>query len=548
MLEGCTPWPAELAERYRREGYWRGETLGGAFFRAVETYGERVALVYGEERLTYRELGGRVRHLAGQFWQLGLRPLDRVVLQLPNIPEFFYSYLALVSLGAIPVLCLPPHRLSEISYIAGFTEARGYIFPATFRGFDYRELARQVHSNNPGLEFLLVTGGEPGEGMLSLDALLAGPPAVGTPDLRSLARPEEVAVFQLSGGTTGLPKIIPRTHDDYVYNSLTSGAIGGFSEDTIFLAATPIAHNFALACPGAQAAFFYGGRVVLPLSQEPEEIFRCIEAEGVTYVPAVPAMIITWLNSPARGKYDLSSWQVVINGGAKLPPEAARRVRPELGCRLQQIFGMAEGLLLMTRLDDPEEEVFETVGRPISPADEVRIVDDGDREVPDGESGELTCRGPYTLRGYYKAPEHNARSFNAEGFFHTGDVMYKNPAGNYVVAGRKKDLINRGGEKISAEEVENLILSHPAVQNVALVAMPDPVLGERGCAYVILKPGQSLTLPELTAFLLERQIAKFKLPERLEVVESFPLTGVGKVSKKDLREDIAAKLRAEGKI
>ena len=202
---------------------------------------------------------------------------------------------------------------------------------------------------------------------------------------------------------------------------------------------------------------------------------------------------------------------------------------------------MAEGMLMFVRFDDPEDVRMETVGRPLSPDDEVRLVDDNDREVAPGEIGELLARGPYTLRGYFGVPEYNARAFTSDGFYRSGDLMRFHPSGNYIVEGRKKDLINRGGEKISAEEIENLILTHRAVQNVACVPMPDANLGERMCAYVILSQGTSLSLPELVEFLMKEEIAKHKLPERLEIMNDFPLSPFGKVSKKDLTETIALK-------
>jgi 2,3-dihydroxybenzoate-AMP ligase len=198
---------------------------------------------------------------------------------------------------------------------------------------------------------------------------------------------------------------------------------------------------------------------------------------------------------------------------------------------VQEVFGMAEGLLCYVRLDDPDEVRFETAGRPVSAGDELRLVDDEGNDVPEGEIGELLVRGPYTLRGYFRVPEYNARVFTPDGFYRSGDLMRRHPSGNYVVEGRKKDLINRGGEKISAEEVENLILSHPAVLNIACVPMPDPLLGERMCAFAILRPGMTLTLKDLTNFQLGKGIAKFKLPERLEIMEEFPLSRVGKVAK-----------------
>jgi 2,3-dihydroxybenzoate-AMP ligase len=237
---------------------------------------------------------------------------------------------------------------------------------------------------------------------------------------------------------------------------------------------------------------------------------------------------------------------VIQSGGQRLQPEVRLRTKELIpSVFVQENFGMAEGLLMFVRPDDPEDARLETVGRPLSPDDEVRIVDDDDVEVPFGEIGELCCRGPYTLRGYYGVPEYNARAFTTDGFYRSGDLMRQHPSGNYMVEGRKKDLINRGGEKISAEEIENLILSHPAVQNVACVAMPDPVLGERMCACVIPRAGQALTFDGLVAFLLDKEIAKHKLPERLELLDDFPMSTFGKVSKKTLVELVAQKLEAE---
>jgi 2,3-dihydroxybenzoate-AMP ligase len=205
-------------------------------------------------------------------------------------------------------------------------------------------------------------------------------------------------------------------------------------------------------------------------------------------------------------------------------------------CFVQENFGMSEGMLFFVRLDDPQQVKLETCGRPICPDDEVKLLDDEDSEVPEGEVGELTCRGPYTLRGYYGVPEYNARQFTRDGFYRSGDLMRRHPSGNYIVAGRKKDLINRGGEKISCEEIENLILMHPAVQNVACVPIPDPNLGEKMCACIILKSKKALDLPELVEFLKSKEIAKFKLPERLLVCDDFPVSTFGKVSKKALSE------------
>jgi 2,3-dihydroxybenzoate-AMP ligase len=314
----------------------------------------------------------------------------------------------------------------------------------------------------------------------------------------------------------------------------------------VLLIVLPISHNFSFGTPGALGALSRGATVVLAPSPNPETAFALIERERVTNTSAVPAVLIQWLASPLREKHDLRSLKVVQVGGSRLSAELAQRVKPLLGATVQQVYGMAEGLNNCTRLDDPEEVIFDTQGRPLSPADEVMVVGEDGRPVGPGERGELVTRGPYTIRGYYKAPEHNAASFTPDGFYRTGDLVRVTPSGNFSVEGRVKDLINRGGEKISAEEVENAVLGHPAVQNVAVVAMPHPVLGEAVCAYVIPRPGAPLTLEALRAYLERTGIAHFKAPERLEIVERFPLTSVGKVSKKDLRADVAARLRAEG--
>jgi 2,3-dihydroxybenzoate-AMP ligase len=361
--------------------------------------------------------------------------------------------------------------------------------------------------------------------------------------------PEDPAVFQLSGGTTGIPKLIPRSHNDYLYNSKIAAAVTGVGADSVLLIVLPLAHNLPLACPGLQGYLLRGGKAVLANSARSEDIFAVIERRRVTHIAVVPALLIRLINDPAIRNYDLSSLRVIQSGGQRLQPEVRRRTRDLIpSAFVQENFGMAEGMLMFIRPDDPEEVRMETVGRPLSPDDEVRLVDENDNEVAPGEIGEFLARGPYTLRGYFGVPDYNARAFTADGFYRSGDLMRRHTSGNYMVEGRKKDLINRGGEKISAEEIENLILAHPAVQNAACVPMPDPILGERMCAYVILRPKTALTLAELADFLLKEEIAKHKLPERLEIVKEFPLSPFGKVSKKDLTERITLRLQSEGKL
>ncbi|MBV9229432.1 MAG: AMP-binding protein [Chloroflexi bacterium] len=545
LLEGVVPYPPEFAARYRAKGYWEDRTMAAFFDEIVTQFADRVAFVADSERITYRELAQKVERLALHLLKLGVKPLDRFVMQLPNSAAFVYFYFALQKVGAIPVMALSSHRYSEIHQFVELSQAVGYAIPERIGDFAFTELAERIQREHSSVRWLFVLGKAPGS--LSLHDLLQVESGLSPARLQELSiDPMAPALFQLSGGTTGIPKLIPRTHNDYIYNTKIAAGINDIQPDGALLLVLPMGHNFPLACPGMQGFMSRGARCVIASSTRPADVFALIERERITHVELVPAMLIRWINDPQIKAHDLSSVRVINTGGQKLQPEVKRRTEELIpNCKVQEVFGMAEGLLCYVRLDDPVEVRMETVGRPLSPDDEIRLVDANDNEVPPGEIGELLVRGPYTLRGYFGVPEYNTRTFTPEGFYRSGDLMRRHPSGNYVVEGRKKDLINRGGEKISAEEIENLILSHPDVLNVACVPMPDPVLGERTCAFVISQPGATLSLSELNAFLLDKGIAKFKLPERLELVEDFPLSKFGKVSKHVLAKQIADKLAAE---
>ncbi len=550
-MEGFTPWPKDLADKYRAAGYWMDRTISDVMDESFARYAPRTALITsGGRELTYGELAKLVDRLALHMVNIGLRKYDRLILQMPNIAEVVITYLAALKAGAIPIMALFAHREAEISFFAELSQARAIAIGANWRGFDYEEMAAHVQAKNPQLELVLVAGGAPKSGNHSIDTMLQDPieDRVG---LNDLPRPDPSlpAVLLLSGGTTGIPKLIPRTHNDYTYNFLCNADICGLDENSVSLVAIPQEHNFAVACPGLKGVLSKGGCEILSDNPGPEAMMELIAKYRVTHCVAVPTMIVGMLNHPSRHRYDLSSLQVILTGGSKLNPEIALRIKPELGCDVQQVLGMAEGPLYWTRRDDPPEVRLYTQGRPQSPGDELKVVDPvTEEEVPQGEVGELWCRGPHTIRGYYRAPEHNAKAFSEDGFYKSGDLVRLHHTGNVIVEGRIKDCINRGGEKISAEEVEDHILAHPAVANCAYVAMPDPLLGERACVYVIPRQGATIDLKMLNEFLLgERKIAKFKLPERLEVVEAFPLTAVGKVNKKALRQMIANRVVQEHK-
>ena len=407
-------------------------------------------------------------------------------------------------------------------------------------------MAQAMSAECPALDRVLVAG-EPAAGQSALGPMIEEP--IDERRVRTALeglRPDpcEVATMLLSGGTTSMSKLIPRTHNDYVLNARLCGAAAGFDSSTVLMAILPLGHNYNLASPGMLGAFYYGGAVVLADSGDADQVFGLVEREQVTVIAAVVPLVTGWLNSEAPPKYDLGSLRSIQNGGARLAPELRKRLRERFGCIPQEIYGTAEGLINMTRLTDADALLLESSGAPVCEDDEIRVIDEAGNDVPDGAEGELVTRGPYTINGYYDAAEKNREAFMGDGYYRMGDIMCKR--GRYVWAeGRKKDLINRGGEKISCEEVENLILRHPSVRAVSLVAMPDERFGEKACAFVIPHRERTLSFEELTAFLREQGIASFKLPERLELVPGFPVSPVGKILKRELRERIAAQLERE---
>lgn len=543
-ITGTTPWPDDVAARYVAKGYWEGRSLATYLRAAADATPDEVCLVDGDLRLTYRELMARADGAATRMRELGLQPDDRVVLQLPNCWEFVVAMVACLRLGIIPVMALQAHRKQEIAAVAQHAEATAIITAGTVKGFDHQALAHEVARESEVLEHVLVAGDHLLEGSLDLRTFCLpddDPERARTEFDEAEPDATGVALFLLSGGTTGAPKLIARTHNDFAYMAKEAAKICGVGRDTVYLAVLPLGHGYPMAGPGVLGTLLSGGRVVIAGSAAVEPAFKLIEAERVTMTALVPAIAQRWLEHRAVDRSaDLSSLRLVQVAGSRLADEIARRVTPVLGCMLQQCYGMGEGLLCLTRPGDPAEAVCHTQGRPVSPDDELRLVDERGEPVAEGEHGVLLTRGPYTPRGYYRAEQLNARAFS-DGWYNTGDIVRQRPDGNLVIEGRQKDVINRGGEKISAEEIEDFAYQCGA-RFAAAVAAPDAELGERICLYVV---GGIPDLRSLRATMKAAGVATFKLPERLVHVDSLPLTAVGKYDKKALRTDIAARLAAE---
>lgn len=525
-------WPEEFAARYRAKGYWRGESFGDLLRARAGAHPDRIAVVDAATRLSYADLLARAEAAACGFLGLGLVPGDRVLVQIPNVAGFFPAVFGLFLAGLVPVFTLPAHRQTELCHFARRSGAKAIVTVDRHEGFAYPALAEIVRADVPALAHIIVIG-EAGA-HIAFDGF--------TKDGTTLPQVEasKVAFCQISGGSTGLSKLIPRTHDDYIYSFRASAEICGLGADSVYLCALPAAHNFPMSSPGTFGTLIAGGRVVMAPNPAPETAFALIAAEGVTITGLVPPLALLWMEAAAKTQHDLSSLQVLQVGGAKFIAEAAARVRSSLGCTLQQVFGMAEGLVNYTRLDDPEDTIITTQGRPISEDDEVLILDDHGQPVPDGTPGHLLTRGPYTIRAYHNDDAANARSFTPDGFYRTGDIVKRLPGGYLSVQGRAGDHINRAGEKISAEEVEDHLLAHPSVFDAAVVSIPDEFLGERICAFLIPR-GDKPKSTEIKAFMRGRGLAEFKVPDQVVFVTEFATTAVGKVSRNVLRAALRAK-------
>ncbi|SER71387.1 (2,3-dihydroxybenzoyl)adenylate synthase [Corynebacterium cystitidis] len=536
-------YPAEFAHAYRAAGYWNDDTLASLVSDTARAHPEKEAVVGHTtaglyERFSYRELLTRIRNASAQLAQAGVQPRDRVLVQLPNVTEYMVALFAVFHLGAIPVFTLPAHREAELTHFVKMSQATALITCQKFAGFDFQELACQIKARHPDLTVVVVGDQETVDkdhAWLDCAQVTTPPDSVQQP---AQLHPESLAFLQLSGGTTGTPKLIPRTHADYLYSVRESVEICQLGDHTRMLVVLPAAHNFTMSSPGILGAVWAAATVVFARDPSPSTCFKLIEEERISITALVPPLAMTWLATKPKIERDISSLQLLQVGGAKLNEEAARRITPELGCQLQQVFGMAEGLVNYTRRQDDFELTVTSQGRPISPADEVLIVNDVGEPVSLGQRGHLFTRGPYTIRGYIGGVD--AGSFTEDGFYRTGDIVRRLPSGHLVVEGRDKDQINRSGEKISAEEIENHLLAYPGVLDVAVVGVPDELRGERSCAFILTE--QALTDDLIRDFLRDRGLAIFKIPDQVVLTSTFPTTGVGKLSRKELRRRLLTTL------
>ncbi|WP_350261467.1 (2,3-dihydroxybenzoyl)adenylate synthase [Pantoea sp. BJ2] len=527
-----TRWPDDLAARYREKGYWLDVPMTDILAR--HQHNDAIAVIDGDRQISYREMDVLSSNLAAALQRRGLQNGDTALVQLGNVADFYVTVFALFKLGVASVFALFSHQRTELSAYAAQIEPKLLIADRTHTLFADDSFINALCAAQPSLQQVILRNDNQPENTLEALMAEAAGDYVATPTAA-----DEVAFFQLSGGSTGTPKLIPRTHNDYYYSIRASDEICQVTADTRYLIALPAPHNFAMSSPGSLGVFYAGGQVILAADPSATLCFPLIEKHQVTDTGLVPPAVSLWLQAIQEwgSNKQLASLQRIQVGGAKLGETLAARIQREIGCQLQQVFGMAEGLVNYTRFGDDENIILTTQGRPISEDDEVWVADEHGNALPTGTIGRLMTRGPYTFRGYYKSPEHNAASFDANGFYCSGDLIEIDVQGYITVQGREKDQINRGGEKIAAEEIENLLQRHPDVIHAALVSMNDELMGEKSCAFIVAS--QPIKAVALRRHLRELGVAEFKLPDRITCVDALPLTPVGKVDKKRLRQQLA---------
>jgi len=540
--------PEARRRRMTAAGLWSDRLLLDDFDRWVAKVPGRTVVIDhnsmtgARTELTYAALARLVDRLAAGLARLGVRRGDVVSLQLPNWWQFTALHLAALRLGAVTNPVMPIFRERELGFMLRLADSKVLVIPRAFRGFDYPAMAAAIRPSLPALAHVLVVGGA---GESAFERLIDGAPdaddAARARFAASRPAPDDVVEILYTSGTTGEPKGVMHTSNTLYANVMPYCARFGLNENDTILMASPLAHQTGFLY-GNMAHIYLGGKVVLQDIWNARQAVDLIAAEGVTFSMAATPFLSDLTDEAAKRPAEVRSLRSFLSAGAPIPRALVRRAAEHLGANIISAWGMTEnGAVTTTRLGDPPDKTFETDGCAIEGM-EVRVVDDTGVVLQADAEGRLQARGASNFVGYLKHPEWFAT--DAAGWFDTGDLARIDRDGYVRITGRTKDVIIRGGENVPVVEVEGLIYQHPGVQEVAVVAMPDPRLGERACAFVVLREGAGLSFPELVAFLGERHLARNYLPERLELVQALPKTPSGKIQKVVLR-DIAKNFTAE---
>jgi len=529
---------SERIAAMRQQGHWRDMVLTDFLDRWVAERPEAVAIVDhnsvtgARTELSFRALSERVDRLAAGLAGLGVKRGDVVSFQLPNWWQFTALHLAALRLGAVSNPLMPIFRERELGFMLGLAESKVLVVPREFRGFDHLAMAERLRPALPTLRHVLAIGGA---GASSFEALLEH-----DAPLLARVRPDPNDVIQLlyTSGTTGEPKGAMHTSNTLLSNVIPYAERLGLTARDPVMMASPMAHQTGFMY-GLMMAICLGAKSVLQDIWNADRAADIIAAEGVAFTMASTPFLSDLDAVAQRRPEAFRSFRIFLAGGAPIPRVLARRAAETLGAAIVSGWGMTEnGALAIGKLDDPPEKIFETDGCPL-PGMEIRVVDVDGSTLPPGTEGRLQARGCSNFVGYYKRPELNG--IDASGWFDTGDLARIDADGYVRITGRSKDIIIRGGENIPVIEIEQLLYKHPAVQEVAIVAMPDERLGERCCAFVVTREGQEFGMEQMRQFLAAEGMTRQYMPERLEIVPEMPKTPSGKIQKFRLR-DIARDL------
>lgn len=520
-------WPPYLAERYYKKGYWLNLSLIDILEK--QKHNDKIAIIDNKYQITYRELTLLSDNLASALQMRGIKKNDTALVQLSNFADFYITFFALLKIGVVPVNALFSHQRRELCSYATQVNLSILIADRCHQLFQNDIFINELYLKHNSLKHVILKNNIDLKN--NLQSLIYT--SNNTKFINIESKGNEIAFFQLSGGSSGIPKLIPRTHNDYYYSIRASADICGLTNNTRYLVTLPAAHNYPLSSPGALGVLYRAGLIVITDNPHPNICFPLISCYKINMTALVPSLVILWLTEiKKRGIKEILSLNLIQVGGSKLTEILAQRIINEMDCNLQQVFGMSEGLVNYTRLNDEQRTIISTQGRPISEDDEVWISDRNGNPLPSGKVGLLMTRGPYTIQGYYNNPDQNKKSFDQNGFYCSGDLIEILSNGYIKVRGREKDQINRAGEKIFTTEIEELLLNCPNIRDVALVPVEDELMGEKSCAFIVTnKPTQSNTIRR---YLRELGVANFKLPDYIIFVDKLKLTPMGKIDKKYL--------------
>jgi len=542
------PRPARLTEElisdYLRRGVWQAFTLSDHWERNAARNPNGVAVSDGARALSWAEAKLWTDRLALALIQLGLKRDDLLAIQLPNSIELPLIRVACEKAGILSLPLPRTLRQAEMGLCLSSTEAAAVVLPWVYREFDYFEMIGELRERLPCLRHILIPGDKTPAGALSLDKIVRIPwekeldPSVVLEARRY--KPEEVSLINSTTGSTGPPKFAEYTAAARLLYGRAYVEVFGLTERDVLAALSPAAGGPNI--PVYFAAPQVGAKMVLLSHFEPEAAFDLIQRERVTVACVVPALLAMMVRSDSYARYDLSSIRYWLSVSAPLSSNLAQEAEEKLGGLVLNTYGAVDwGGVVFTAPEDPPEVRYFTVGRPWV-GTEVRLVDEAGQTVARGEMGELQGRGPSCSVGYYGSPETCVNAANSDGWFPLGDMGRWDEKGNLIIVGRKDELIIRGGQNIQPAEIENHLVAHPKVKQAAVVGMPDPVMGQKVCAYVIPETADGLKLEEIVSFLRSRQLAPYKLPERLELVDKFPMVSDTKINKRILAAEIAKKL------